>query len=43
MILTPDVIQGFSQSMLQKSFDVACSSPDAHYLRLLAVYAAKEL
>lgn len=31
MLLTADVVQGFSQSLLQKSFDAASNSPPAHY------------
>ena len=31
MILTADVILGFSQSMLQKNFDAASDSPECHY------------
>lgn len=30
-MLTPDVIKGFSSSLLQKSFDGAVESPDCHY------------
>jgi predicted phage terminase large subunit-like protein len=29
--LTADVIKGFSQSLLQKNFDAASASPEAHY------------
>jgi predicted phage terminase large subunit-like protein len=31
MYLTPDVIQGFSSSLLQKTFDSPVQSPDCHY------------
>lgn len=31
MALTADTIKGFSQSMLQKSFDAASESPECHY------------
>ena len=31
MALTADIIQGFSQSMLQKNFDAASDSPECHY------------
>lgn len=30
-VLTPDVIQGFSSSLLQKDFDGAVASPPCHY------------